>query len=391
VPAAGQRLKILLSGMIAGDPRQGGATWAVLQYLGGLAGLGHEIVLVEPLRPRGGSDPLAKSSDVCAYFASLPTFEQRATLIEQGSGRTVGIPYADLARFAAEADLLLNISGMLRDERLLESIPVRVFLDLDPGFNQVWHLTGSDMGLDLHTHFATVGQCLGQGDCPIPDCGRDWIPTLPPVALEHWPLEPAAPRHDAFTSVGHWRSYGSIEHGGIHYGQRAHSLRGLIELPRLSDARFELALGIHPGETADLEALDANGWELLDPYEVAGSPADYAQFVRGSKAELSIAKSGYVASRSGWFSDRSAAYLASGRPVVAQETGFSGFLPCGQGLLAFESVADAVGAVAAVEDDYATHAVAARALAEEHLDARKVLTRLLERLAATGSESKLPR
>jgi hypothetical protein len=247
------------------------------------------------------------------------------------------------------------------------------------------------MGFDLHTHFATVGQCLGQGDCPIPDCGRDWISTLPPVALEHWPAESAPPRYDAFTSVGHWRSYGSIEYDGILYGQRAHSLRELIELPRLSGSRFELALGIHPDETSDLEALDANDWELLDPYDVAGSPGDYAEFVRGSKAELSVAKSGYVASRSGWFSDRSACYLASGRPVVAQETGFSDFLPTGDGLLTFATAAEAADAVATVEADLGRHAAAARALAEEHLDARKVLTRLLDRLAATGAEPKLPR
>jgi hypothetical protein len=280
---------------------------------------------------------------------------------------------------------------MLREERLLESIPVRAFLDLDPGFNQIWQETGSEMGFDLHTHFVTVGGRIGAADCPIPTLGRDWIPTLPPVALQHWTRESLPPHRDAFTSVGHWRSYGSIEHGGIHYGQRAHSLRELIELPRLADSRFELALGIHPDETADLDALSANGWHLLDPYEVAGDPTEYAEFVRGSKAELAIAKSGYVASRGGWFSDRSACYLASGRPVVAQETGFSELLPTGEGLLAFTSAAEAAEAIAAVEDDPPGHATAARDLAEQHLDARKVLSRLLERLGTGRRESKLPR
>jgi hypothetical protein len=374
------RLKILLAGMVAGDPRQGGATWAVLQYLAGLTGLGHEVVLVEPLVRRGAPDPLAADSEVVSYFRSLPLPEGRSALLAAGTERTVGLAFADLAGFAAEADLLINVSGMLRDERLLEPIPVRAFLDLDPGFNQVWHETGSDMGLDLHTHFLTVGQRLGREDCPIPTCGRDWVATLPPVALEHWPAEPAPPRDDAFTSVGHWRSYGSVEHAGVHYGQRAHSLRGLIDLPRRSGSRFRLALGIHPDEASDLTALGANGWDLLDPGEVAGDPEAYARFVRGSKAELSVAKSGYVASRSGWFSDRSACYLASGRPVVAQETGFADVLPTGEGLLAFATAAEAAEAVAAVEADLDRHAAAARAIAVEHLDASRVLSRLLERL-----------
>jgi hypothetical protein len=236
-----------------------------------------------------------------------------------------------------------------------------------------------------------VGGGVGRERCPIPTCGRDWIHTLPPVALEHWSVEEAAPRRDAFTSVGHWRSYGSIEHGGIVYGQRAHSMRELLELPTRSAANFQLALGIHPDEHSDLEALRANGWDLLDPLEVAGSPERYAEFVCGSKAELCVAKSGYVDSRSGWFSDRSACYLASGRPVVAQETGFSDSLPAGEGLLAFATVADGADAVAAVEADPVRHGKAARALAEEHLDARKVLPRLLDALGGSRAESKLSR
>jgi hypothetical protein len=384
VSGIADRLKILLSGMVAGDPRQGGASWAVLQYVAGLAECGHEVVLVEPLSGEGSS---AARPEVVDYFRSLPFLEGRAALLVEGTESTVGLSYGELARFAGEADLLLNISGMLRDERLLAPIPVRAFLDLDPGFNQVWQASGEEMGMDLHTHWVTVGQLVGSEGCPIPTCGHDWIPTLPPVALGHWPAATEPPARDAFTTVGHWRSYGSIEYGGIRYGQRAHSLRELIELPRLGDASFQLALGIHPDEVDDLAALRANGWQLLDPDDVAGSPADYAEFVRGSKAEISIAKSGYVASRSGWLSDRSAAYLASGRPVVAQETGFSEVLPAGEGLLAFSSAEGAAAAVAAVERDPARHGRAARALAEEHLDARKVLPRLLDALGATASRT----
>jgi hypothetical protein len=375
----GERLKIVVAGMVAGNPHQGGASWAVLQYLAGLESLGHEVLLVEPVPAAAlGRGPVAD------YFGALPLREGGAALVAQPGRQTLGLPYEEVLVFAAQADLLLNISGMLRDERLLERIGVRAFLDLDPGFNQVWQSEGEDMGFDLHTHFVTVGTLVGTPGCPIPTCGREWIAMLPPVALEHWPLASDPPRREAFTTVGHWRSYGSIDHAGLHYGQRAHSLRGLIELPGRVEERLELALGIDPGEVTDLEALAANGWQLLDPARVAGTPAAYRDFVRASKAELCVAKSGYVASNSGWFSDRSACYLASGRPVVAQETGFAQRLPTGEGLLAFANTDEAAQSVAEVSAHPARHRAAARAVAEEHLDARKVLGGLLHELGCTG-------
>lgn len=384
-PARGETLRILLSGMVAGVPGQGGASWAVLQYVLGLRRLGHHVLLVEPVEhgavaPAG--TPLAESKSA-AFLRGLPFVgDDGAALLVTGTREAVGLPYRRVERFARDADLLINISGMLRDDRLIEGIPIRAYLDLDPGFNQVWHETGEDVGLDGHTHYVTVGQAIGSPDCPVPTCGRDWIPTVPPVVLEHWP--PAGrPALDAFTTVGHWRSYGPITYGGVHYGQRAHSLRELMALPRRTAARFQLALGIHPDERDDLDALEANGWGLLDPARVAGTPELYATFLRASKAELGVAKSGYVASRCGWLSDRSVCYLASARPVVAQETGFGELLPTGEGLLAFAGLDEAVAAVEAVESAWERHAAAARSLAEEHFESGKVLRRLLERLGST--------
>ncbi|CAA9454864.1 MAG: hypothetical protein AVDCRST_MAG28-2288 [uncultured Rubrobacteraceae bacterium] len=143
-----------------------------------------------------------------------------------------------------------------------------------------------------------------------------------------------------------------------------------------------LALAIHPDEGEDLKALDDNGWRLIDPARVSSTPGDYQRFVRGSKAEFGIAKSGYVVARCGWFSDRSICYLASGRPVVAQETGFGRFLPTGEGLFAFETSDEALASIEALNRDYARHARAARAIAEDHFDSDKVLGRLLEKLGA---------
>jgi hypothetical protein len=366
-------LRILLSGRMAGVPGQGGATWAILQYALGFRQLGHQVALVEPVD--------STTPEVVAYFRRVvDEFGLDAALLVAGTRETVGSSYEQVLEAAQAADVLVNVSGILREEALLKA-PVRVYLDLDPAFNQLWYEDGIEVGLDGHTHFVTVGQALGQADCDVPTLGHDWIPTVPPVVLARWPRADRIER-DALTTVGNWRGYGSIERNGTHYGQKAHSLRNFLDLPAMTGEQFELALAIDPGETRDLEALQAHGWRLLDPAREAGTPDDYASFVRGSKAEFGISKSGYVVSRSGWFSDRSACYLASGRPVIAQETGFSRFLPTGEGLFAFESAEDVVAAVEELRRDYERQRAAARALAEEHLDSDRVLTRLLERVGA---------
>jgi hypothetical protein len=360
-------VRIVVSGMVAGVPGQGGATWAVLQYVLGLRRLGHDVVLVEPVD---------RLEDAAPYFrAVVRSFGLEAALVERRTGRTLGLPRR---RLRNGADLLLNISGLLADDDLLERIGTRVFLDLDPAFTQLWwEAEGIDPGFDRHDRFVTVGRAIGSSSCIVPTCGRAWVTTPQPIVLHHWPRAERMV-HDAATTVGHWRAYGSIVHGGVHYGQKAHSMRGLLGLNECAgSARFLLALGIHPDERDDLEALDRHGWRLVDPDRVAATPAAYQAFVQGSWAELGIAKLGYVASRCGWFSDRSVCYLASGRPVIGQDTGFSDWLPTGEGLLAFSNVDEAAAALEDVRGDYARHRRAARALAEDVFDSDRVLTRLL--------------
>ena len=381
----GRKLTILFSGMVAADPWQGGATWAVLQYVLGLRRMGHEVVFVEPvpaksIRPAGAA--LAESGNA-EYFHLVRHLHlgEGSVLLAAGNRETVGLSYDELRDVARRADVLFNVSGMLADEALLAPIPRRVYLDLDPAFVQLWHAAqGIDMRFDAHTHFVTVGLSLGQPDCPVPTCGRQWLTTLQPVVLEEWPAGGEI-RTDALTTVANWRGYGSIEHGGVFYGQKAHSLRPLIDLPKRTAEKFVLALNIHPDEARDLAALRENGWSLVRPTEVM-LPHYYSAFVRSSKAELGLAKSGYVVSRCGWFSDRSACYLASGRPVVAQETGWSRWLPAGEGLFAFRTADDVLSAIDAMNSDYAKHGRAARAIAEEYFDSDVVLTRLLEMVGA---------
>ncbi|MBI2821626.1 MAG: hypothetical protein HYX74_05325 [Acidobacteria bacterium] len=375
--------------MIAGVPNQGGATWAVLQYLLGFKELGCDVYFVEPVEPaalRPAGAPLPASANA-AYFCEVVRdfgLGERAALLLAGTRQTVGLPYDRLRRLARRADLLVNISGLLADETLAGRIPVRVYLDLDPAFNQLWHAAQNiDRHFAGHTHFVTIGQAIGRPDCPVPTCGLSWIPAAQPVVLAHWPVAGHI-AYDAFTTVGHWRGYGSIEYQGVFYGQKAHALRRFITLPAQTDARFMLALAIHAGEKRDLNALKQNGWRLLDPAPLTSTPASYQRFIRESKAELGIAKSGYVAARCGWFSDRSACYLASGRPVIAQETGFSRFLPTGEGLLSFQDIEDLLAGIEAINSDYARHARAARAIAEECFDSRKTLGRMLQHIGVCG-------
>jgi hypothetical protein len=357
-------MRVLIAGMLAGDACQGGATWAVLQYVLGLERLGHEVMVVEPVA--------SANERSVAYFRSLEL--TRAALLVRGTRETVGIAYEDIAGF--DAELLLNISGLLRDPELTAAVRTRVFVDLDPVFAQVWHTQGLDAGLDRHTHHVTVAQSL-------PDTGirldRRWLPTLPPVVLEQWRFAGQI-EHDAFTTVGNWRSYGAVRSGGVFYGQKAHAVRRLLELPSISPARLLPALAIHPGETADLRALRDHRWQLADPARVAATPDTYRRFIAGSKGELGLAKAGYVDSRCGWFSDRSACYLAAGRPVVAHDTGFGCRLPIGEGILPFGTTREAAAAIGQICSDYPRHRRAARELAEQHLDSDLVLTNLLERV-----------
>lgn len=383
------RAQILLGGMFARVPDQGGLAWVILQYVLGLRRLGYDVVLVEPLkeldlRPAGVG--LAESENAEYFRGVVRQFglEDQSALLVEGTRETFGLSYGQLRETAHEADILINIAGGLTESDLLERVPVRLYLDLDPGFTQLWHdIDGIDMRFDGHTHFATVGLTLGHADSSVPTCGIEWIPTPPPVVLAEWPFARHLER-DALTTVANWRGYGSIRVNGTFYGQKAHSLRQLLELPRLTGARFELALAIDPGEPRDLAALVENGWELVDPGIVAETPEAYRRFVQGSRGEFGIAKSGYVEGRCGWFSDRSVCYLASGRPVIAQETGFSSTLPTGEGLFVFNSGDDVVEAVDALASDYQRHRQAARAIAEEVFASEVVLPRLLSRVGIDG-------
>jgi hypothetical protein len=192
--------------------------------------------------------------------------------------------------------------------------------------------------------------------------------------LDEW--SSTAPPGSAYTTVGDWRGYSPVEWRGVWYGQKAEEFLRIIELPRRVAVPLELCLAIHPNEP-DYNKLEENGWRLSSPRQHCATPDTYRTYISGSRGECTAVKHGYAAGRSGWFSDRSACYLAAGRPVILQDTGAGRYLPMGNGLLTFTDLDSAADALARVESDYATHAAAARALAREYLDSDRVLSRLL--------------
>ncbi|HEU4703253.1 MAG TPA: hypothetical protein VFS37_12290 [Conexibacter sp.] len=339
-----ERPHIALAGNVAGREHAGGHVWALAQWALGLEAAGARVSLA-PSATAEALQPIA--------------------------------PFDALGDGDAPA-AVLNVMGFLARDAVAGDVQ-QVFLDVDPGYPQLWRELRLADVLAGHDRFVTVGANVGRAGCPIPACGVEWVHTPPPVDLRAWT---PAPSGSAFTSVATWRNpYGTIAFDGVTYGSRVHAFRDFIELPRLVEAEFELALDIDAAETRDLRALERNGWRLVDPRAVAGTPAAYRDYVRGSRAELCVAQQLYVGTRSGWLSDRSVCYLASGKPVLAQDTGLAGHYPVGEGLLTFSTLEEAAAGVEEIERDYARHSAAARALAEEHFDARRVLGRLLERLA----------
>jgi hypothetical protein len=363
----------LVAGAVANKPGNGGAAWTRLSWALGLARLGFDVHVVEQLAP--GAHPDAET-----WFAEVlgdVGLTGRSTLLRSDGTAAAGLALGDLVELAAEAALLVNISGHLARRDVVDRVGTAVFVDLDPGYTQLWHVDGS-APLAPHDHWYTVGTLVGTPACSLPTGGLPWRPILQPVVLDDWPAQPPAPG-DRFTTVGSWRGpFGPVSHRGRTLGAKVHEFRRFLDLPGRADASFELCLDIHPADHADRAALDGHGWTVVDAATAVPDPHAFRRYVQTSDAELSVAQGVYVHPRTGWFSDRSVRYLASGRPVVVQDTGFGDALPVGEGLLAFGTPDEAAVAVRAVQADPERHARAARALAEEHFAAEQVLGRLCE-------------
>jgi hypothetical protein len=360
---------VVVAGALATKPGNGGNASTRLSWAASFAALGFDVWLVERM-PAGPVDAAA-----VAWARGVVDGQGfRAAFLS--SDDDAGEEVRDALSSAA---LLLDIGGHLGTTGMAADAKVKVFLDDDPGFIQVWEASGSGGSrLADHDLHLTYGANIGRPSCPLPTAGRRWHAILPPVDLDAWAGAglPVGPR---FTTVATWRSpFGAVAHAGVTYGLKHHEFRAVIDLPERVGAEFEVALDIDPGDFRDLELLRRHGWRIVDPRLVASDIDSYRSFVRSSGAEFSPAQGVYVHGRTGWVSDRTACYLAAGRPALVQDTGASTVLPLGEGLLTYRTPDEAAAQAVRLVGDLDGHGRAARRLAEEFFDGRKIAAGVCE-------------
>ena len=386
-------LRIVLGNSSLACYAQGGGHWTVfLQYLFGLDALGCHVFLLELYRATGdGARDRRAVESFLERMGACGFGDRCAVLVHDRAGGPAtlddgavhGTSVARLKDVVRDADLLWNFCCALR-RPLLSLFRRRVLIDLDPGHLQVSAISW-DLGLADHDVLFTVGAKLGDPDCPAPTLGLRWRPFRPFVHLPAWPARPDPGRSAPFTSVTHW-TWEELWWGNrvLSASKRFAYLR-YLDLPRVAGRPFELAANLNAEDrTGDRERFTERGWRLVHPYEAAGTPAAYQEYIARSRAEIQCPKPIFRELRTGWFSDRSACYLASGRPVLAEETGFGERLPTGKGLLAFRDLEGAAAGASEIDANYAEHSRAARELAEAYFDSGKCLGAMLDACAGGG-------
>lgn len=379
-----RRNKILLLGYIVKGPL-GGLVWHHLQYVLGLKQLGYDVLFLEYSEDYDACyDPSANvmTKDPAYGLAFIQkTFDHfdlgdSWAYFDEHSATWYGQSKASVSTFIEEADILINLSGITSLRSSEAKVPVRLFLDTDPLFTQIKNIQDSTARAisEQHTHHFTFAENINNPECLIPDDGFNWKETRQPIILSAWP-QIAASQDGKFSTVMQWDSYKTQVYKGEEYGMKSKSFAIAENIPSKVGVSFQLAVG---SATAPKERLQAKGWELLNPLEVTKTAFSYQDFIARSKGEFTIAKHGYVASYSGWFSERSAAYLASGRPVITQETGLSNVIDSGAGLLTFSNEEEAIEALHRVNESYAHHCKSALEIAKMYFDSKAVLTDLLK-------------
>jgi hypothetical protein len=388
-----KQLKIVVLGMMGRCP-YGGQTWLYLNWLLPLHKLGHEVWYVEddtvwPYDPAQGTitdDCSYAAAHISSAMARIGLPDRWAFRLADRSDACWGLTTTALDELYRSCDLLLNIVGAtdLREEHL--KAPLRVYVETDPVTAEL-RLAGGDahtrLAFESHHRIVTYGENYGAPDCGVPLSGITYGKTRQPVDLQMWP---AAYTPDAafFTTIGNYRQEGSdVEYRGqVFRWSKHHEWNKFIDLPQRTPQQFELALNID--DPQDRAALEGYGWHIVSPHDMSLDIfGAYPDYFRRSRAEFTVAKDQNIRLRSGWFSERDACYLASGKPVVTQDTGFSNIIPTGRGLFAIQSVEEAAAAVDEINRDYAMHCAAAREVAAEYFDGIKVARRLLKDLGLT--------
>lgn len=387
LPTRAGRGRIIVFGLMFWYPLAG-VTYQFLHYLLGLQELGYDVWYVED-SGRWVYDPalndLSPDADgnvglVAPVLAAHGLGDRWVFRGDYDGGRCYGRTERELTELYRTADAFLNVTGAqeLREEHL--AVPRRVYVESDPFPVQVRAAAGDEgtrRVLAQHdTHF-TFGESVGTPSCPLPTAGVTWLPTRQPVACRLWRDGLARPR-GVFTTITTWHNKGKDVdwEGETYFWTKDREFRTVLDLPRQRPGAFELAVSADQGAE---QLLDAHGWWRTSSLAVSRDIATYRAYVLGSRGEFTVARDQYVRPRTGWFSDRSACYLAAGRPVITQETGFSEHLPTGAGLFAWSDLDDVLAAVDTIAGDYAGHCRAARELADEHFAAAKVLGSLMDR------------
>lgn len=361
----------------------GGNTWSDLQYILGLRALGHDVFYLEECGPESWvynweREQLTTELDYPSNYVRncLEPLGFGDRWIYRAGDLAVGMGVDKFLEVCSRAELMIirgsPISLWREDYQWTQR---RIFIDADPGFTQI-KLAGGDADLvktiEQCECLFTIGQHIGAPDCPIPTMGRRWLKTLPPIALSYWSwVEEESAKY--FSTIMQWRSYQEVIYQGISYGNKDQEFPKFIKLPQFTPQPFQIALS-----GGDADELCQNGWEVIPGWTASFTPESYQKFIQTSRAEFGVAKQGYVATQGGWFSDRSVCYLASGRPVLLQDTGLSSWLPLGEGLLTFQDLSEATNGVHTINANYQKHRRAARKIAEEYFDSNKVLSSLLE-------------
>lgn len=375
--------RIIVTGLIAQYPL-GGVTWDYFQYVLGLARLGHDVYYLEdtgqwPYNPieGGTAKDCAFNVDYLAELMARFGLADRWAYRFPWQSQWFGLSDQKRMEIIQSADLLINVSGTLQNPWDYRQVGRLVYIDSDPVFTQIKLARGQadfQKMVDAHDIHFTFGEAFSED---VPMTGHRWHPTRQPVVLSEW--RPSMPWRNVFTTVMNWTSYKDVIYNERTYGQKDVEFKRFLNLPCMV-APTALEAAINEGKTrrTPRDLLTYKGWRVVDPTEVCPDFDSYRAYVESSKAEWSVAKNGYVVGQPGWFSCRSACYLAAGRPVVVQETGFSKVLPTGEGLLAFTTLEEAAAAIREVEGNYTRHAKAARAFAEEYFDSDKVLSHLID-------------
>ncbi len=385
-----EKLRLVVLGMMGRCPF-GGQTWDYLNWIRGFARLGHEVWYVEDdtVWPY---DPVQNTiTDDCSYavrhiahcMERIGLAGRWAFRLADREGACWGLSPADLARLYRDCDALVNLPGAtdLREEQL--AAPLRIYLEADPVTAELRLANGDEhtrAAFAAHHVIATYGENYGAPDCgvPVEAIAGKWRTTRPATDLDLWPMA-YDPNAQHFTTIGNYRQAGNdvVYRGEPYRWSKHHEWEKFMDLPRRTAQSFEVALNV--ADPADRERLEAHGWRVRSPLhmslDVFGA---YPEYIRKSRAEWTVAKDQNVRLRSGWFSSRDACYLASGKPVVAQDTGFGKFVPTGEGLFAFRTAGEALAAIEEINRDYRRHCEAARAIAEQYFDARALARRLLE-------------